>query len=416
MSSRIDNLTVDEGKVVMSVFSLRTPTRRAVASRSRFSIVKTSHLISSLEQRDVLTKKGKIRGKSGRPSHTYQLHADVEYTVGVVVGSDCLRICVMDAAKATVFCTRVDHTLSTDSAWHADQIVDNAVTALQSLREGQFAGAPIGAVGIALPGMVDSRNGVWLSGLQIAGISGMPIAQILRSRLGIPVFSEDIARSLAFLQIHRKDGARRRNFVLLYAGTGTGAGVVVNRRVYLGANGLAGEIGHVKHPDNRYRCSCNNVGCFETVLSVPGLLRLIRDRIAQGVRSSLDEAGLSGPHSHALQHLLAAAASGDRLVLMTLSEVAEFLGDSCATLIKLYDPECIFVSGPLVLFRPYLQDIVERTISRNVLPEMVRNYETKFARYRPEDEAVGAALVAMRRNLYQRTHPRTDQSREEHRA
>jgi len=82
---------------------------------------------------------------------------------------------------------------------------------------------------------------------------------------------------------------------------------------------------------------------------------------------------------------------------MTLREIGTFLGDSCAMLIKLFNPQRIIVSGPLTIFRHYFSGPVNDIVSHRVLPEMLSEYKTIFAHYEPKQEPFGASLVAMNR-------------------
>jgi predicted NBD/HSP70 family sugar kinase len=152
----------------------------------------------------------------------------------------------------------------------------------------------------------------------------------------------------------------------------------------------------VEHADNTYRCICNNVGCLETVVSTEGILRVFRDRLKEGVRSSLQKTMTRADMSLSLDEILAAAEEGDRVTQSTLGEIGVFLGDACATLIKLFNPQALIISGPGSIFKEYFRGPVEQVIRQRVLPEMLEDYQTVFADYRKNHEAWGAALLAMK--------------------
>jgi predicted NBD/HSP70 family sugar kinase len=265
--------------------------------------------------------------------------------------------------------------------------------------ERRSGGKAIVSLGIALPGMVDTRRGVWLLGLQVTGITHIELARLFEQQLGIPVIVEDAARTMTVLELYKSKGRRRRDFILLYIGMGLGSGIVINRRIYRGYHGLAGEIGHVEHAENSYRCSCNNVGCLETVVSTEGIIRMVRDRLQDGVRSSLQKNLGDEGYCLGLDDILAAAEAGDRVTQSILGEIGTFLGDACATLIKLFNPQAVIISGPGSIFKEYFRNPVQQVIQRLVIPEMLVDYETVFADYRDIHEARGAALLAMKFHL-----------------
>jgi predicted NBD/HSP70 family sugar kinase len=218
---------------------------------------------------------------------------------------------------------------------------------------------------------------------------------LLRERLGLPVFIEDISRSVAFYEMHCGHGRSSRSFVVIYLGAGVGAGVVINRRIYRGFHGMAGEIGHIEHADNTYRCSCSNVGCLETVISASSIQRVFRDRLAEGVISSLQQ--VTGELD--LAAIRAAADQGDRFTRTTLHEIGEYLGDACTVLIKMFNPDRLIVSGVGALLRDFLAVPAGEVIRRRVLPEMLADFRFLFADYEPTQEAHGAALAAMNHYL-----------------
>jgi predicted NBD/HSP70 family sugar kinase len=198
--------------------------------------------------------------------------------------------------------------------------------------------------------------------------------------------------------MHLGAGRGLRDFVLIYLGSGVGSGVVIGRRIYRGFHGLAGEIGHIEHPNNAYRCSCSNVGCLETMISPAGILRVFRDRLAEGVISSLQRE----PGELDLPTILAAADQEDRFARATLHEIGGFLGDACAILIKMFNPQRLVVSGAGAVFHDYFAAPVDEVLHRRVLPEMLVDYRTVFADYQSYQEAHGAALAAMNRYLDRR--------------
>ena len=281
---------------------------------------------------------------------------------------------------------------------HRDReaIIEQVLPKVKRVVDRRTEGQPVVSVGIALPGMVDSRRGVWLLGLQVTGITHIDIARMFQERLQVPVYVEDASRALTVLEMYRHGDAKIKNFVLAYIGLGLGTGIVINGRIYRGHHGLAGEIGHVEHVNNSYRCSCNSVGCLETVASTAGILRVFRDRLKEGVRSSLQKSAGEPDSQLNLEQILDAADAGDRVAQSTLTEIGVFVGDACAILIKLYNPKRLIISGPGSIFKDYFREPVQQVIQQRVLPEMLQDFQTVFAEYQPNQEAWGAALLAMK--------------------
>lgn len=399
----LSSLTRAELQLLYSTFSLSEPTRASLAGETRTSIVKATDLINAMEGRGFIRKAGKTRSTGGRPAFIYRLRPEVGFAAGMSVWHDRLQAVLINATCEILFEQSYPLDLPPDPAEHAGAVIEGICGVFERMQRSHDGLGPVLSLGLSLPGMVDSRRGVWLEGLQLAGISHLRIAELVKQRIGIPTYCEDVARTLAFLALRREPTHLAQHFVLLYVGSGMGTGVVINRRIYEGTHGLAGEIGHIAHANNDYRCSCNNVGCFETILSVPGILRLFRDRLRQGVQSMLQGAEAPGnPPPLTLETILDAARRGDRFTLMTLAEVGTFLGDACAMLVKLFNPSFVVVTGPLAIFEDYFAEPLKRVLTQKVLPEMLDGYRTAFSEYRAGDEAFAAALGGLDRSFNER--------------
>jgi len=396
----MQRLKKNEMRVLHAIFIGENPTRARIARRTRLSLVKVSSILKTLSRQGYIEQAGKARNRNGRPSVLYQVRPELACALGVSLAQgDRFQIVALNGARRVILRRDCPLELPEDPASHAQALLDRLVEELERIRRTELpVGRPPVALGLALPGMVDTRKGSWLLGLQLTGISNVPVVSLLSERLGLPVFIDDVARCLALLELRQGLGRRCRSFVLVYLGLGMGAGIVIDRKLYLGHHGLAGEIGHIEHPDNAYRCSCNAVGCLETMVSATGIQRVFKDRLAEGVSSSLQRE----PGELNLEAILEAARAGDRFTRTTLLEIGGFLGHSCAMLIKMFNPQRLIISGRGSMFREFFEEPVEQVIHRRVLPEMLADYRTVFADYDPYQESQGAALAAMSRYLEHR--------------
>jgi predicted NBD/HSP70 family sugar kinase len=384
----------NEIKTIKAIFSQANPTRTSIAHTTGLSLVKISSMLADLEKRQYIEKVGKTKTTGGRPAFVYQLKPTIGLSIGVCLAGDSFHLVGIDGTSVVI---NEIHPLALlgDSDGILESIIENVASVLKNKIENAPQGQSVVSIGLALPGMVDTLEGVWLLGLQLTGITQIDIARRLEQQLGVPVFIEDVSRAVTFLEKHRNLASGLDNFVLMYIGLGLGAGIVINGQLYRGHHGLAGEIGHIEHAENTYRCSCTRVGCLETVVSTGGILRVFRDRLKEGVRSTLQKIGTGSEKELTLQDILHAAQEGDRLAQTTLDEIGVFLGDGCATMTKLFNPRLLIVSGPGSIFRDYFRDPVQRVIQQRVFPEMLVDFETVFAEYENYHEAWGAALLAM---------------------
>lgn len=385
-----------ELRVIRAIFSQKNATRIAIAQESRLSLVKVSSILNILEQEGYISKKGKIKSKSGRPSYIYKLRSELGCSIGISVKPDYIRFLAIDFAKELIKERRIKLKLETDPTTHIRSIVDQLSKELEHFFEMIAVNREnIFAIGIALPGMVDTRRRIWLQGLQMTGITHVNIAEELQQKFNIPIFIEDVARALAYQEKVLGYGQNTNNFILLYLDVGMGTGIVIDGKIYRGYHGIAGEIGHLAQTNTSYRCSCNNVGCLETVLSTPGILRIFKERLAEGVISILQRYNSKGNEPLSLKHILSAAEEGDRLAQTTLFEIGQYLGNACATLIKLFNPQRIIISGYVSILKNFLKEPMYQAIHRQVINEMLQDFDICYAEYSFNQEANGAALIAI---------------------
>ena len=388
-------LSRNEIKVVKSIFNSATATRISTARDAELSLVKISSVIKLLETDRIITRTGKTESKSGRPSYIYQLRPDCGYALGLYLTPDSFRVVAVDGSKQLIFEKAFNLVLAADSGEHTRNIIDQLSGALNDIIGSRFfQKKPIASVGVSLPGLVDSQNGIWLQGLQLSGITHVPVAEKLQEKIKLPVFIEDCSRSTTYLEKIAKQGRGIDSFILIYLGLGMGTGIVIDNKIYRGSHGIAGEIGHIVHANNTYRCSCNNVGCLETVISAPGILRVFRDRLREGVISTLQRIDRE---ELTLDHILRAARGKDRVAVSALREIGTYLGDACAILIKLFNPQGLLISGLGSIFKEYFREPVNQVVREQVMTEMMDDFEIRFADYDHNHEAHGAALIALER-------------------
>lgn len=389
-------LTDKEARVLRSIYLLSEPIRSEIARVCGLSTVLVSSILGRLERLGLVGEGGKTRTRGGRPSTIYRLAPSLGCVVGVAIEPGSFRVVALDASREKVLDRGYGLRLSPDPQTHAEEIIRQVSAELDRLMNGgRVAGLPVMAVGLSPPGMVDTGRGVWLQGLQVSGITHIPLRQALQERFGRPVVIEDGARALAFYERVRGLGRDARTFVLLYLGLGVGAGVLIDGALFRGHSGLAGEVGHLIVDADGDRCSCGNRGCLETVVSAPSILRRFQRRLEEGVISTLQRFNDPQREALSLERIREAAQAEDRLAVSTLFEIGTFLGDACSKLIKLYNPRKLIVSGAVAPLGPYLRGAIDLAINRRVIPEMLSEMEIGFADYRPHQEAEGTALVAM---------------------
>ena len=387
-----------EIKVLQSLFFLKSPTRSDIARYAGTSPVSVTAMLNRLLEKGLVERAGKTESRSGRPSSIYRLTPFVGYTLGVSVDTGNFRIAAVDPRRTVLWEGEFSLSLSANPADHLDDIVNQISVGLKkAIAASELTGRRPLSIGLSVPGMVDTERGIWLQGLQVSGITHIPLRRIIESSFGLPVVVDDVTRCLAFLAAERRWPETSRDTIYLFLGSGVGTGIIIGDEPYLGSRGLPGEVGHLIVEEEGERCSCGSIGCLETVVSTPSILRRFRQRLAEGVISSLQRFNGDAADGLTLEAIREAATAGDRLAQSTLFEIGTFLGDACCKIITLYNPRALVIGGPAAILGEFLREPILLKIRQRVIPEMLEGFTLDIIASEPHDDALGAALLAERR-------------------
>jgi len=265
-------------------------------------------------------------------------------------------------------------------------------------------GGKLAGIGVGVPGLVD-RAGVLRYGPNVPGVVGLDIATELRATTELLVVVENDA-SLAALAEHRVGAARGHDHALVITqGTGIGGGMIVDGALLRGANGFAGEPGHMLVDPLGPVCACGTRGCWEAFASGTGLANIARTLVAKGGGVAiLERAGGEPGHING-EHVADALALGDRDAQAVLDEFAQRVAVGLGGLITVFDPSVVVLGGGLTAlsdrFIPDVQSHLPSTILGSQYRPVVPVVPTQLG---AEAGAVGGALLAIRPEP-QRTSP-----------
>lgn len=290
--------------------------------------------------------------------------------VGVDVGGTKVAVAVLEDGRLGE-----THLRPTEKA-SPDALVDQLVEAIEEL-------LPADAVGIGVPSVVDFAKGMARSSVNIP-LERVPLRQILRKRLGIPVYVDNDATVAAVAEAHGPDAkVDVRHLVMLTVGTGVGGGIVIDGHVYRGATGAAAELGHII-----VGASLEDGAPPPEGFPQPGSL----ERLAAGRaldRLAADRGLKDGPGA------VEAARRGDAAGLECLRILGERLGVGIANVINTFDPDVVVIGGGAgsaageLLLHP-----ARETAQQYILRGVGTRTEIRGARYGSEAGVLGAALMA----------------------
>ncbi len=282
------------------------------------------------------------------------------------------------------------------------QVVINRIFSVidHLLNQRNINSSQLGGISIAAAGAIDSKKGLVTSSPHLPGWHDVPLRDIVREKYRVNTFLINDANATALGEHHFGVGQGVNNLVLLTLGTGIGGGIIINGRLYSGASGSAGEIGHTTIDVNGPRCSCGNSGCLEALVSGTAVARDAIRRIRQGEKSSLTKI-VKGDKIEDItaEEVLAAARAGDSLASEVILKAATYLGIGLANVVNIFNPEMIIIGGGMakmgdLLLNPARQVVKEKTFQLSA--QAVQIVPTQLG----EDAAVlGAAVFALQQEV-----------------
>ncbi len=273
-----------------------------------------------------------------------------------------------------------------------DRLIEATTTVLASQ---SIDLSEVNAIGVAAAGPIDAASGTVTAPPNLPGWHDVPLARLIQNRVSLPTYLENDAAAAALAEFTFGAGRGCQHMIYVTASTGIGGGFVLNGRLYQGAAGAAGEIGHMTLLPNGPLCGCGNRGCLEALASGTAIARDARERVSRGVPTLIAEL-VNGDLTKISAKVVAQAADeGDIEAQEILQEAMEYLGVGVANLVNLFNPEIIVIGGGLTNMGERLFDTVRRVIDRRAFPISAHTVEVRPAQLGSDVGLLGAAAVAM---------------------
>jgi glucokinase len=228
----------------------------------------------------------------------------------------------------------------------------------------------ISAIGISCGGPLDSRRGIIMSPPNLPGWDDVHITEIFNKKYSIPVAVQNDANACALAEWKFGAGRGFSNVIFLTFGTGMGAGLILNGKLYEGTNDNAGEVGHIRLAPVG-PVGYGKAGSFEGFCSGGGIAQLAKmkalEKLQKGETLSFCKT-ISDIEAITAKSVAEAAASGDRLAIEIWQLCGEYLGRGLAVLIDILNPEVIILGSIFVRSGHLLQPALDRVVEYEALP------------------------------------------------
>ena len=369
--------------------------KSSIAEGLGVSLMTVNKIVNRLQQKSIVVRCGKQEGRNGRRSDLFKFNPDLFLSIGLDIDEDRIILGAVNSDGRAIYQQEYSYSQNQDHAYSAENIIKGIQSYYSSfLVQNDLHPDSVAVVGVAPHGIIDTENGRCLLGTHLGGILDLNLREELESHIALPVYVNDPARALAYYEIKYGLGRKVDNFIYVFLDKGVGSGIVIDRKIHLGASGMAGEIGHLIVSENGERCKCGNYGCLETVASVGSIIRQVQEGVRDGVMTKILDYCNGNVDDIDLHVLKTAADNNDKFSLNMLDSIGSKLGKAVSVLINLFNPELILLGGQVSVLGQHLLEPALRIMQHNSLNLMVESARIQIVDYDPFKESVGIAVEA----------------------
>jgi glucokinase len=271
-------------------------------------------------------------------------------------------------------------------------IVDSAHAVLE---QAHVTMSEISVVGIGAAGISNPEAGILFTSPNLPGWRNVLLRDIIQDRLGQKTFLINDANAAALGEFYFGAARDALSFIYVTISTGIGGGIVIDGKIYTGAIGVAGEVGHMTIDDNGPPCKCGNRGCWETLASGTALIREAKLRISRRVKTSMLEYAEGNIENVTPQVIHRAAEKGDKLAKELIAQTGYYVGLGLASLINIFNPELIVVGGGLSNIGDMLLEPAFKTAEKRAYKEAFQAVRFASPELGRNSGVIGAATFAL---------------------
>lgn len=318
----------------------------------------------------------------------------MSYFVGVDIGGTNVEMGILNELGEIL----IKKSIKTDSKKGAEDTFGRIWTAINSLiTELGITKDDIKSIGMGIPGPV-LNNSVVKIAANFSWGDNFPAKELMEKISGKPVKVGNDVKLIALGETLFGAGRGYKNSITIPIGTGIAAGIIINGAIVEGADGAAGEFGHVVVNKQGYKCGCGLTGCLETYCSATGIIREGKRRLAENKDNALYRRINGSIDSLEARDIFDLAKAGDKFCMDIVDWFCEYMAEGIGMLLNILNPEIIIFSGGVARAGEILLDEVKKNLAKYALGMTMENLKFAFGELNEEAGIKGAAALVMNEN------------------
>jgi len=329
-------------KVLQLIRNEKEITRAEIIRKSGLSAPTVTRIVESLAQQNLIQSEGLGSSIGGRPPQLINFKSKENYVIGIDLGATFIRSALSNLDGEFIFEIHIPTNLKKGFEGVMEQVGELIVKLCQRAAQKSL---PIWGIGIAVCGMVNKNTGL-VEYSPIFGWKNVNIQEALSKYTNLKIELGNVTHLIALGELLYGVGNDYKNFICINLGYGIGSGIIVDGKLFGGADGIAGEIGHIVVDKHSTRKGLEGVsGTLEALASGYGIADIAREYAITNKESILHPMDIADIDA---KMVFEAAKNGDPLASKIIDDTAGYLSIGIDTLIKLFNTECIVLSGGLV--------------------------------------------------------------------
>ena len=397
--SRWAQLSANELSVLEGVFWSHGPSREALSSHLDFSKTRVNAVVAGLIEQGWLDEVGLLASSGGRRAETLQLHRGLGVLLCAALGATSVEVAVLTPDLQVL----ARHGETIDVRDGPGIVLSRMRTLMRELlARGGFKPRQVIGIGVGVPGPVDFASGQLVEPPLMPHWDSYSIRDDLRADYSAPVWVDNDVNLMALGELWRLK-RELPNFLVIKIGTGIGCGVVCHFEVYRGANGSAGDVGHICVDPGGPRCHCGNLGCVETMAAGPAIARQATEAARSGASPMLAER-LAEQGQLTPEDVGHASRAGDAAANAIVQGAGTLIGQMLASVVNFFNPSHVFVGGGVTRIGPLFLASLRQSVYQRSLALSTRHLEILYSPLGDQSGLIGAGVLALQETL--RAHGR----------
>ncbi len=373
---------------------------RLRGARSRSELIASTGLgrnvvserVAQLLERRLLVEGPLAPSTGGRPPRSLTFNEDAGYVLVADLGASSV-----DVALTSLAGRLIRHRAAVIRIDAGPERVLEQVDGLfdEILADGGMPGGGLWGIGIGIPGPVEFRTGRPVSPPIMPGWDGYPVREHFAARHDVPVWVDNDVNIMALGEMRAGVAAGHENVVVIKIGTGIGAGIISDGRLHRGAQGSAGDVGHIQVSDDpTVVCRCGNRGCLEALAGGAAIARAGEAAARDGSSTRLAELLAQGRDLTA-KDVAREAAHGDPVAVDILQSAGRDVGAMLASIVNFFNPSLIVIGGGVSGSGDQLLAAIRETVYGRSLPLATRDLVIQRSSLGGRGGVIGASAMVV---------------------